>query len=161
MNASTQIVAKLNEIFAPMDTQVLENTQAWAKARVKAISEFKKSDEYKTLRGSSLYEKLFALAGGKTWYNVFDGRNASMIEECVVKHCAAVALNRNKSIEAKLVKAGVSEVISETFTHTNDGFNGVFVVMTDAGKKVVTIQTILAGGYNIQCLHMRVLVKVK
>jgi hypothetical protein len=157
----SNILNKLTEVFAPMDAQVLEDTQAWAKGRVKAISEFKKSDEYKTICSSSRYEKLFALAGGKTWYNVFDGRNASMIEECVIKHCAAVAAKRNKSIEAKLIKAGVFEVISETFVHTNDGFNGIFVVMTDSGKKVVTIDTILAGGYNIQCLHLRVLVKVK
>ena len=139
---------------------MLEDTQAWAKRRVAAIAEFKRSEEFKTM-GTARYQKLFDIAGGKTWYNVFDGRNASMIEECVVKHCAAVAKKRNASIESKLIKAGVTEVISESFTHTNDGFNGVFVVNTDAGKKIVTIDTILAGGYNIQCLHLRVLVNVK
>jgi hypothetical protein len=160
MTATSTIIAKLNDIFADMDAKVLEGTQQWAKGRVKDIKEFKQSEEWKT-SGTDKYQKLFGIAGGKSWYNMFDGRNASMIEECVVKHCAAVARKRNESIEAKLVKAAVTEVISETFTHTNDGFNGVYVVSTDAGKKVVTIDTILAGGYNIQCLHLRVLVKVK
>jgi hypothetical protein len=159
MTATSTIIAKLNDIFADMDAKVLASTQEWAKGRAKAIIDFKKSTEFKTC--DRPYHKLFDIAGGKTWYNMFDGRNASMIEECVVKHCAAVAKKRNESIEAKLVKAAVTEVISETFTHTNDGFNGVYVVSTDAGKKVVTIDTILAGGYNIQCLHLRVLVKIK
>ena len=161
MNTTTQIIAKLNEVFAPMDAEVLENTQAWAKRRVAALNEFKQSEEYKSIRGTERYAKLFDIAGGKTWYNVFDGRNASMIEECIVKHCANVAASRNKSIEQKLVKSGVTEVISETFTQTTDGFDGIFVVNTDVGKKVVTINTIYAGGYNVQCLHLRVLVKVK
>ena len=157
--ATNQIVIKLNEIFADMDAKVLASTQEWAKGRVKAINEFKKSPEFKTC--DRPYQKLFDIAGGKTWFNMFDGRNASMIEECVVKHCAAVTRKRNESIEAKLTKASVTEVISENFIHTNDGFNGIFAVNTDAGKKIVTIDTILAGGYNVQCLHLRVLVKVR
>jgi hypothetical protein len=55
----------------------------------------------------------------------------------------------------------VVEVISEEFYRTADGFNGEFVVDTNAGRKTVTVNTVYAGGYNIQCLHLRVLVKVR
>ncbi len=163
MNATAAIVAKLNEVFAPMDVKVLAASQEWAKGRAQAIRDFKASDEYKELRGNAwaLYDKLYAIAGGKTWYNVFNGNSAAGIEAFMVKNCAAIAEKRNANIAAKLAKAGVTEVVSEEFNRTNDGFNGVFVVNTNAGKKVVTIDTIYAGGYNIQCLHLRVLVKVK
>ena len=163
MNATAKIVAKLNEVFAPMDAEVLEASQEWAKGRVQAIREFKTSEEGQAMRRDqwAYYGKLHAIAGGKTWYNVFDGRNAAMIEEFVTKNCKTTADKRNASIAAKLNKAGVTEVISEEFTKTRDGFDGVFIVNTDAGKKRVTINTIRAGGYNVQCLHLRILVKVK
>lgn len=165
MNAAKTIVEKLNEVFAPMDAQVLSNTQVWAKERVAALKEFKTTEEYKELNKKGawggVYDRLFSIAGGKGWYNIFEGRSASMIEECVAKHCAAVVAKRNHSIATKLEKAGVVDVISEEVTYTSDGFNGVYVVNTDAGKKVVRIETIRAGGYNIQCLHLRVLVSVK
>jgi hypothetical protein len=157
-----QIISDLDEVFAPMDKEVLEASQVWAKERVAAIKAFKESEEYRSLRFDSgkLYSKLFALAGGKTWYNVFYGRNEAMIEEYIVKNCAAIVESRNTSIAKKLMKANVTEVTDKKFVRTNDGFNGTFVVMTDAGQKCVTIQTIRAGGYNIQCLHLRVLTKV-
>lgn len=163
MDAINIIITKLNEVFAPMDAKVLEDSKVWAKDRKQALRNFKDSDEYRAMRRDQgrLYARLHAIAGGKTWYNVFDGRNDEMVEEFVVKNCAEVAAARNANIAAKLQKAGVSEVESSEFQRTKDGFNGVFVVSTDAGKKVVTINTIYAGGHNIQCLHLRVLVKVR
>lgn len=162
-NAQQRILAKLNEVFAPLDADVLENSQKWAIGRVNAIREFKASDEYQAIRRDAfrLYARLHEIAGGKTWYNVFNGRSMEQIAEFVEKNCEAIAAKRNASIAAKLAKAGVTEVVSEEFTFSPDGFNGVFVVATDAGNKRVTIQTIIAGGYNIQCRHLRVLVKVK
>jgi len=163
MNATAAIIAKLNEVFAPMDAKVLEQSKEWAKGRAQAIRDFKASDEYQAIRRDAfaLYAKLYAIAGGKTWYNVFNGNSAAIIEEFVTKNCAAIAAKRNANIANKLEKAGVTEVVSEEFHHTNDGFNGVFVVNTNAGRKSVRIETIYAGGYNVQCLHLRVLVKVK
>ena len=74
---------------------------------------------------------------------------------------AAVVAARNLSIATKCKKAGVTEVVSSEFAHTRDGFDGVFVVNTDQGPHRVKINTIRAGGYNIQCAHLRVLVSVK
>lgn len=163
-NASVAtIMNKLADIFAPMDVEVLEATKLWAKGRVDALKAFKASDEYQELRRDawSLYPRMFAICGGKVWYNIFNDRNEAMINEFVAKNCEAISIKRNASIASKLAKAGVSEVISEEFTRTKDGFNGVFVVNTNTGRKVVTINTVRAGGYNIQCLHLRVLVKIK
>lgn len=165
MNAAIKaITTKLNEIFAPMDAKVLDGTKEWAKGRIKAIHDFKASDEYKdNIRRDSwgVMAKLYAIAGGKTWYNVFYGRTLDMINPIIEKSCAEQVTKRNSMIATKLEKAGVTEVITEEFTNTDDGFNGVFVVSTNAGTKRVKIETIYAGGYNVQCLHLRTLVKVK
>lgn len=149
-NAIETIVNSLNEIFVEMDARVLVESQIWAKDRVAAIKEFKASNECKFT--NACYHKLYEIAGGKTWYNVFNGRDAEMIEQFVIKNCASIA--------AKLTKSGVTSVDETTFNRTTDGFHGVFVVQTDKGRKVVEIETIYAGGYNIQCLHLRTLVKV-
>ena len=160
---TSQIINQLNQVFEPFDAKVLEGSKAWALGRANAIREFKLSDEAKRLRCDqhAYYTKLFAMAGGKSWYNTFDGRSDAMIEELMEKNHQATIEKRNVSIAKKLEKAGVSEVINQEFVQSNDGFNGVFIVNTDSGVRRVTIETIYAGGYNIQCLHLRVLVKVK
>lgn len=157
------LITKLNDAFAGMDAKVLEQTKVWAFDRRQAIKDFKVSEEYKSLRGNSwaLYDELYNIAGGKTWYKVLNGNSASNIEAFVIKNCEAIKDKRNASIANKLEKAGVTDVISEEFHQSADGFNGVFKVNTDKGIKTVRISSIYAGGYNIQCLHLRVLVTVK
>lgn len=161
-NTIIAIMDSLNGVFTSMDAEVLAASQVWATGRVAAIKEFKAANHALARANQhEYYTRLFEISGGKTWYNVFNGRNAAMIAEFVEKNCAAIAAKRNAGIAKKLAAAGVSELIETTYTNTTDGFNGVFVVMTDKGRKVVTVDTIRAGGYNIQCLHLRVLVKIK
>lgn len=161
--AINTIMEQLNGVFTEMDAKVLENTQAWAKERKQAIREFWQSDRPKELRGNqwALYRELHEIAGGKTWYKVLHQTSMESVEKFVTKNCAAVATSRNAGIAKKLIKAEVTEVISNEVSRTADGFNGIFRVNTNAGIKVVRVQTIYAGGYNIQCLHLRVLVTVK
>lgn len=159
------IMTELSAKFADMDAKIEEDSVRWGLERKQAVRDYMHKEEFnkiKTEQGTqAAYAMGFAIAGGKTWYNVFYGRNDEMVAEFMRKNAKATATKRNASIAKKLEKAGVTELLETTYTDTKDGFNGVYVVNTDAGKKVVTIQSIYAGGYNIQCLHQRVLVKVK
>ncbi len=42
---------------------------------------------------------------------------------------------RNSMIAEKLEKLNITKIVSNEYSKTNDGFNGVFIVETDVGKK--------------------------
>lgn len=150
------ILAALETAFIEMDAEVLEKQTAWALKRAVAVREFKASDEGRAMARNqyAYYDHLFSIAGGKSWYNVFSGRNDKMITEFVAKNCKAIADKRNATIVAKLAKIGVTEIGTLEYKRTNDGFNGVF----SFNNAWIEIRTIIAGGYNIQCLHERTLI---
>lgn len=164
MSAIVKIMNELAVVFAPMDAKILEASKKWILERQDAIYEYKKSDEWKNTPNrieKGLFKKLFDIAGGKTWYNVIEGRNDEMLMEFMEKNCESIAKKRNTSIAKKLEKGGVKEVVGQELAIYSDGFHGVFHVQCDNGMKKVSIESIYAGGYNIQCLHQRVLCKVK
>lgn len=176
------LVDTITEGFSETDQAFIEGQVKWAKERHEALRNLKNTDAYiqagvvtetdikyatKWHRASSFgwerqHDLTIATAGGKTWYNsVFYGRNWAGVELIVLKNAQSIIDKRNFRIAARLVKAEVTEITSSDFSRTSDGFHGNYVVTTNQGQKSLMIETILAGGFNIQCLHQRTLIKIK
>jgi hypothetical protein len=156
---TTQISTALLALLADSDAKVLADSLARIEARWQAMLAWKKTDEAEAMRRDQhrYYGTLFNKAGGKSWFQALSGRNEAGRAEVITKNCAAVARKRNATIEAKLNKAGITEIGEAEVIYNKDGFDGIY----KAGDKRIKIQTIYAGGYNIQCLHTRVLVSIR
>ena len=156
--SAIQLMKQIEDVLKEYDAQVVSGLIASIPARrekVAAARATKFTGQYAT------NQKAYALieaAGGKGWLEML--RHGS-INEMIAKGEAMKAEARNAKIASKLNKAGISAVTGFDSNRTADGFTGRWTVETDNGIKSVFIDVILAGGYNIQCLHNRVLVSVK
>jgi len=160
MKKLTDLIQEIQVALSKFDDQIIESdveafrktserVQAY-KAKARASGESK--DQW------TFYKNLFILAGGKGNYHLIQYGFNSDVEEKIRKNSKSKIEARNAKIALKLLKLGADSVIeSGDMIYSKDGFNGVFKV---AGKTVI-IETIYAGGYNVQCLHLRCLVKIK
>ena len=145
---------QINKAFAELDAEMLERQTAWALERYDAVRALDRKD-FNTLE--QFLDVQIGTAGGKVWHTQITMTNKAMLTEFVAKNVAKTIANRNNRIVKALGKEGVTEITEFTLAHNGNGFEGTFKI---AGC-LVTIETILAGGYNIQCLHQRTLVKVR
>ena len=162
MNAIKQIIDSLATALKEEDDKHLVAKKEQTLARREALRAFCESEEYKSLK--TVWEKFqrkTAVAGGKGAYIDMTTRSTDDLLNVVEKNHKDTIAKRNAMIAKKLEKAGVTNVESQKYTYNAGDITGFWVVGTDAGAKSVQIRTIIAGGYNIQCVHNRTLVKVK
>lgn len=154
-----KLYAQITEALAVADAAILEQSKEWARRKIAALSEYKKATPRTAKDMETRYFEMFAICGGKVWYEQLSYGERSALE-FVEKNAKRNSEKRNAKIAAQLEKAGITSVSSGGVEWNCNGFDGVFHVETDRGPRRVVINTIHAGGYNIQCFHLRVLVKI-
>lgn len=164
MGKALELMKQVAEVLADYDKQALEGLVASIPVRreaLKAVRARYDAGEFKGKYASIdyAYAQIEAV-GGKGWMELLRCGNVA-IGERLAQTEAMKAKSRNAKIAAKLDHAGIHEITGFESSRSSNGFTGRWSVETDKGAKHVFIDVILAGGYNIQCLHSRVLANVK
>lgn len=164
MTIYKQIIKDLESVLHQFDTLYTRKKIADYKEKREAIMNWWKNPT--RLEGSRNkfhridWEDLYKVAGGKTLAEKLKGISSDMAVDIALKDAQSIINARNAKMAKKLEQSEITKIIDKNIEVNSDGFNGSFSVDTNKGRKLVRINTIIAGGYNIQALHYRTLVKV-
>lgn len=163
-----EMINQINNAFADLDKKmhnsavdfVTGRKENWAKlydAKHKELLEQVKTGEIKRITHSNIMNNWVRnYFGSDKMHSLIRWNKIEVILEKIEKETQAKIDRRNAQIIDALSRKEVTEIPEFTLVEYSNGLEGFFDV---AGHKV-HIRTILAGGYNIQCLHTRTLINI-
>jgi hypothetical protein len=135
------------ESIANIPAEVKESREQFRALQAELREMFPRDQDYEKRR-SVLYRQVSKQTIKDVTEHGFDGH-----VERVIKRTKRTHESRNQRIAQKFEKAGISEIDSDLVVLYGKDFCGKWII----GGHLVKLDVIWAGGYNIQCLHCRVL----
>tara|TARA_R100001129_G_C5132160_1_gene193451 strand:- start:27 stop:518 length:492 start_codon:yes stop_codon:yes gene_type:complete len=151
-----EITQNLAKFFDVTDREFIKRNGEFFVERANAVRNVERCNDF-----VENHKARVRAAGGATILRLIEHRGLDDVKEQGEKQAKRIINTRNKSLAIKLEKIGITKVVDSKIEFCADGFHGSFKVETDQGIKRIEIDTIIAGGHNIQCIHNRTLFKVK
>ena len=146
------IKAELKPLFAKLQEDMIKNIIATGKAADQQIREEKTFCAYRIFQIKQQYglnkKQMQWISGGEAY-----------LAERVAKEIAHAQSKIDVAVAKKLKDIEVTTIENLYIERGKDGYvEGAWLVN---GDKTFKFETIYAGGYNIQCLHIRTLYSLK
>jgi len=157
-----QIQDKLDAAFKVLNERLVLEDQQWATKKLedaRAFVEAAREKNHPRHQIAGRFYQQWALDehfGSKGMADLLMNRSRKDALLRMLKNTMAGIAKRDANIITALNKYLINELPDFELVENSDGYEGWFLV----GDYRVHIKTILAGGYNIQRLHHRTLVKV-